>query len=141
MPASLPVTIDLGPGNEHESRRLFNLLKNIRIGGGTQRPRNRPKRVYADTNYNTPLVMMYLASRGIAARIKKRRANKKKRGPGRPRIFDNETYTRIRSSIERFFAWMKSFRRIQTRHDRLTSMYLGFLQLGCVMILMRRISR
>jgi transposase len=137
-PSSLPVAIDLGPGDEHESRRLFPLLKNIRIKS-TRRPRSRPKRVYADTKYSTPLVMMYLASRGIAARIKER-ANRKRK-PGRPRMFDHETYSRIRSSVERFFAWMKSFRRIQTRYDRLASTYLGFLQLGCVMILMRRVSR
>jgi transposase len=83
--------------------------------------------------------MMYLAARGIAARIKER-ANKKRR-PGRPSMFDNETYTRIRSSVERFFAWLKSFCRIQTRYDRLASTYLGFLQLGSVMILMRRVSK
>jgi transposase len=137
-PSSLPVAIDLGPGDEHESRRLFPLLKNIRIRG-TRRPRSRPERVYADTKYNTPLVMMYLAARDIDARIKER-ANKKRR-PGRPRVFDHETYIRVRSSVERFFAWMKSFRRIQTRYERLASTYLGFLQLGCVMILMRKVSR
>ena len=134
----MPVTIDLGPGNEHESRQLMPLLKSIRIRG-TRRPRSRPKRVYADTKYNTPLVMMYLAARGIAARIKGR-ANRKRK-PGRPRVFDYENYTRVRSSVERFFGWLKSFRRIQTRYDRLASTYLGFLQLGCVMILMRRVSR
>jgi transposase len=117
---------------------LFPLLKSIRISGA-RRPRTRPKRVYADTKYNTPLVMMYLAGRGIAARIKER-ADRKKR-PGRPRVFDNKTYTLVRSSIERFFAWLESFRRIQTRYERLSSTYLGFLQLGCVMILMRRVSR
>jgi len=114
------------------------LLKNIRIKS-TRRPRSRPKRVYADNKYNTPLVMMYLAARGIAARIKER-ANRKRR-PGRPSLFDYETYTKVRSSVERFFGWLKSFRRVQTRYDRLSSTYLGFLRLGCVMILMRRVSR
>jgi hypothetical protein len=64
--ASLPVTIDLGPGNEeqHESRRLITLLKDIQIGS-IRRPRSRPKCVCTDNNkYHTPLlVMMYLASR------------------------------------------------------------------------------
>jgi transposase len=85
--------------------------------------------------------MMYLGGRGIiAARIKKR-VNWKKR-PGRPRLFDYDTYNKIRSGVERFFGWIKSFRRIQTRYDRLTSTtYLGFLQLGCTMILMRRLFR
>jgi transposase len=84
--------------------------------------------------------MMYLTARGIIARIKDR-ANKKKRKRGRPSLFDYETYTRIRSSVERFFGWLKSFRRIQTRYDRLASTYRGFLQLGCITILMRRVSR
>lgn len=106
---------------------------------GTRRPRSRPKRVYADNKYHTPLVMIYLGTRGIAARIKER-ANRKRK-PGRPSLFDYETYTRVRSSVERFFSWLKSFRRIQTRYDRLASTYLGFVQLGCVMILMRRVSR
>lgn len=135
---SLPIAIDIGPGNEHESRRLITLLKDIRIRG-TRRPRNRPKQVYADNKYHTPLVMTYLGSRGIAARIKERVNIKRK--PGRPCIFDHEDYLRIRSSIERFFSWLKSFRRIQIRYDRLASTYLGFLQLGCAMILMRRVSR
>jgi transposase len=137
--ASLPVTIDLGPGNEHESRRLFSLLKNIKIKG-TRRPRSRPKQVYADNKYHTPSVMMYLEGRGIIAARIKERVNKKKR-QGRPRLFDYDTYSKIRSSIERFFSWLKSFRRIQTRYDRLTSTYLGFLQLDCIMILMRRVFR
>lgn len=136
---SLPVTIDLGPGNEHESRRLITLLKDIRIKG-IRRPRSRPKQVYADTKYHTPLVMMYLAGRGIAACIKER-VNRKKRAGCRTRLFDYGTYAKIRSSVERFFGWRKSFRRIQTRYDRLASTYLAFLQLGCVMILMRRVSR
>lgn len=103
---SLPVSIDLGPGNEHESRRLIPLLKDIRIKSirikSIRRPRSRPKQVYADNKYHTPLVMMYLSSRAIASRIKER-VNRKRR-PGRPRLFDYGTYTKIRSSVERFFS-------------------------------------
>ncbi|NAL77836.1 hypothetical protein DYY65_06265 [Nitrososphaera sp. AFS] len=33
--------------------------------------------------------------------------------------------------------WLKSFRRINTGYERLASNYLGFIQLGCMMILMR----
>jgi transposase len=88
-------------------------------------------------------MMMYLASRGIIAACIKERVNRKKR-PGRPRLFDYGTYSKIiRSGVERFFSWLKSFRRIQTRYDdRLaSSTYLGFVQLGCIMILMRKVSR
>jgi transposase len=139
--ASLPVTIAPGPGNEHESRRLLPRLRNIRIKG-TRRPRSKPKCVYADNKYHTLLViMMYLGCRGIIA-ARRERVNRKRRRPDRPRLFDYGTYSNIRSRVERFFAWMKSFRRIQTRYDRWTSTtYLGFLQLVCVMILMRKVSR
>jgi hypothetical protein len=71
---------------------------NIRIRI-TSRPRSRQKRVYGANKYNTPLVMMmYLMARGITVSIKER-ANKKKNGQGRPRVFYHETYTRIRNNI------------------------------------------
>jgi hypothetical protein len=136
---SLPITIDLEPGDEHESMRLFPLLKNVRIKG-TRRPSNRPKCVYANNKHHTPLVMMYLGSRVVVARINERVDIK--RTPGRLPVFDYRMYTKIRSSVERFFGWTKSFRRIQIRYNRLASTtYLGFLPLGCVMTLVRRVSR
>jgi hypothetical protein len=102
MPQSLPVTINLEPGNEHESRKLISLLKDIRIKG-TRRPRSRPKCVYANNKYYTPLIMMYLTSKGIASRIKERVNRKRMRRSGRPHLFDYGKYSKIRSSIERFF--------------------------------------
>jgi hypothetical protein len=63
MPQSLPITINLGPGNEHESRsRMISQDSKSRCT-------RRPKRVYGDDKYNTQFVMMYLVSRSIAARI------------------------------------------------------------------------
>ena len=57
---------------------------------------------------------------------------------GRPNIFLYQDYKKVRSSgVERFFGWLKRFRGIQTRYERLESTYLGFIQLGCIMILMR----
>jgi len=48
----------------------------------------------------------------------------KKRHRGRPRLFDREALRRTRHTIKRFFGWMKEFRRIDTRFDRLAS---GFM--------------
>jgi hypothetical protein len=50
--------------------------------------------------------MMYLANRGIAGRIKER-ANMKRR-QGRLLLFNYRMYTKIRSSMERFFGWLKN---------------------------------
>ncbi|MGA9170077.1 MAG: transposase, partial [Nitrososphaeraceae archaeon] len=46
------------------------------------------------------------------------------------------------SGVERFFGWLKSFRRIQTRYERLASTtYLGFIQLGCIIMILMRLFR
>jgi transposase len=43
--------------------------------------------------------------------------------------------------VERFFSWIKSFRRIDTRYDRLAEAFMGFVRLGCILILMREVMR
>jgi len=40
-PGSLPIVTDVGPGNEHESRKLIPLLKDIQIRKNVGRPRNK----------------------------------------------------------------------------------------------------
>ncbi|MGB8158904.1 MAG: transposase [Nitrososphaeraceae archaeon] len=99
------------------------------------RPKSRPECVWADTKYHTFLVLTDLYNRGIGAQIKERRNTKSKQG--RPHVFLYREYMKVRSSVERFFGWLKSFRRIQTRYERLASTYPGFIQLGCIMILMK----
>lgn len=138
-PQCLPVAIDLGSGNEHESRKLIPLLNDIQIKNNNGRPRSRPERIWADTKYHTFLVLTYLYNRRIGAQIKDRRNAKPKQG--RPHVFLYREYRKVRSSVERFFGWLKSFRRIQTRYERLASTYLGFVQLGCIMILMKVVRR
>ena len=138
-PKSLPIVTGLGPGNEHESRKLIPLLNDIQIRNNSGRPKSRPERIWADTKYHTLLVLTYLYNRRIKAHIKERSSssNNTKAKQGRPKIFLYQYYKKVRSSVERFFGWLKSFRRIQTRYERLVSTYLGFIQLGCIMILMR----
>ncbi|MGA8404689.1 MAG: transposase, partial [Nitrososphaeraceae archaeon] len=98
-------------------------------------PKSRPEGVWADTKYHTFLILTDLYSRRIRAQIKERRNTKSKQG--RLHIFLYREYRKIRSSVERFFGWLKSFRRIQTQYERLASTYPGFIQLGCIMILMK----
>ena len=46
---------------------------------------------------------------------------------------------RRRWKIERLFAWLQNFRRLITRHERHAENFLGFLQLGCICILLRHL--
>jgi transposase len=43
-----------------------------------------------------------------------------------------------RWKIERLFAWLGNFRRLMARYERHALTYLGFVQLGCILILPRQ---
>ncbi|MBV9176042.1 MAG: transposase [Nitrososphaeraceae archaeon] len=117
-------------------RKLIPLLNDIQIRNNNGRPKSRQERIWADTKYHTFLVLTYLYNRRIRAQIRESGDTKPKQC--RPNIFSYQDYKKVRSSsVERFFGWLKSFRRIQTRYERLASTYPGFIQLGCIMMLMR----
>lgn len=136
-PSSLPICVSIGPGNEHEARRLIPMMEGMEIKS-KRRARKRPKRIHADTNYDTPLVRFYLAKKGVRANIPCR---SKKSHRGRPRFFDREALRRTRYTVERFFGWIKEFRRIDTRFDRLASSFMGFIHIACILILMNQVLR
>lgn len=43
-----------------------------------------------------------------------------------------------RWKVERLFAWLQHFRRILSRHEYHATNFLGFVHLGCLVILMRQ---
>ena len=128
------MTVAIGPGDEHESRKLISLMESIKIKSKKGRPRKRPKKVYADTKYGTPLIRFYLDKKHIKSQIP---SSTKKRRPGRPRIFDEATYKKTRSNIERFFGWLKNFKKLTLRYERLARVFLAFILVACFLILWR----
>lgn len=62
------------------------------------------------------------------------RRNRKK-----PKTQDGRKLRRYkrRWKIERLFAWLQNFRRIEVRHERYIENYVGFVHLGCFVILLR----
>ena len=44
---------------------------------------------------------------------------------------------RRRWKVERLFAWLQNYRRILTRFEYHPANYLGFVHLGCILILLR----
>lgn len=115
-------------------------MESISIKQGKKgRSKKRPKVLYADTKYNMPLNIFYLDGKRIKSQMPE--VSTKKRRPGRPRLYIKTLYNKVRSMIERFYGWIKAFRRIIIRYERLPSTYLGFVQVGCIMILLRWVSR
>jgi transposase len=78
----------------------------------------RPRKLYADAAYDTEHIRKGLESIGIEPNIPVNPRNGRK-----ARAYSIKLYRKIRSAVERFFGWLKSFRRITIRYERLASTY------------------
>ena len=114
---------------------MISFLESISIETG-RRQRKRPKIVYADTKYATPLNRFYLDGKKIRSQIPDN-PSKTKRRAGSPRMLDRETYHPIRYDVERFFAWLENYRKIAARYERIPQMFLALIRLACTLILWR----
>jgi transposase len=92
-----------------------------------------PDRLIGDKAYDSDPLDERLAAQGIQL-IAPHRQNRKK-----PATQDGRPLRRYkrRWTVERLFAWLQNFRRILVRHERFLENYLGFVQLGCIIILLR----
>ena len=63
-----------------------------------------------------------------------------RRGRKKPGTQDGRALRRYRRrwKVERLNAWLQNYRRILTRHERKAQNYLGFVHLGCILILLRQ---
>ena len=53
--------------------------------------------------------------------------------------FDRETYRR-RNLVERLVGWLKEYRRVATRYDKLAAHYLAFVQLAAATVWLRALD-
>ena len=120
----MPLSITVGPGNEHDSKRLMELIGKLD---------EKPKTLYADAAYDAEHVRGKLSSMGIEPNIPVNPRNGRK-----PKPYNTGVYRKMRSAVERFFAWIKSFRRIILRYDRMATTYMAFINLACIIIYLRR---
>lgn len=132
----MPLNIAISPGNDHDSCMFKEVVKGIRIKLPKGRPRTRPKELLADPAYDTREIRNYLRNRGIQSNIPSNKRNSKTSRPGRPTRFDDKSY-KHRGVVERFFAWLLSFKRIVIRHERLVKTYQAFINLASILILWR----
>jgi transposase len=100
------------------------------------RPHTRPKELIADAAYDTNEIRHYIRKRGIQSNIPINKRNTKTPRAGRPTRFNKESY-KDRGAVERFFAWLLSFKRIVIRHERLIKVYQAFINLANILILWR----
>jgi transposase len=93
----------------------------------------RPERLIGDRAYDSDPLDAALREKGIEM-IAPHRKNRRK-----PKTQDGRKLRRYkrRWNIERLFAWLGNFRRLVVRYERRAENYLGFVRLGCIVILLR----
>jgi transposase len=92
----------------------------------------KPWQLYADAAYDTEPIRRGLESIGIEPDIPVNPRNGR-----RPRPYNVEMYKRMRPAVERFFGWLKSFRRIIIRYERLASTYKALVTIAPIIIHLR----
>lgn len=90
-----------------------------------------PPKLVGDKAYDSDKLDAALLERGVEM-IAPNRTNRAKTQDGRPL----RQYKR-RWKIERLFAWIQNFRRCLIRFDYKLENYTGFLQLACIVMLLR----
>jgi transposase len=126
----------LSAGNEHDSLHFAAVADKIELKGIKGRLKRRPCEINADAAFDTEDIRIYLRKRGIKANIPVNKRNRKQPKLGRPFRFDKVSYA-TRAAVERFNAWIESFKRILVRFERLKETFLAFVNLACMMILWR----
>ncbi|HEY6399943.1 MAG TPA: IS5 family transposase [Blastocatellia bacterium] len=92
-----------------------------------------PERLIGDKAYDSDPLDKELATAGIKM-IAPHRGNRKK-----PTTQDGRPLRRYRRryKVERLFAWLQNFRRLVVRDEYHQENFLGFVHLGCILILLR----
>jgi transposase len=94
-----------------------------------------PERLIGDKAYDSDALDQTLAEEYGVKMISPNRSNRKqKTQDGRPL----RRYRR-RWKIERVFAWMQNYRRLVTRWEYHIENFLGFVQLACLLMLLRHL--
>jgi transposase len=93
----------------------------------------KPQRLIGDRAYDSDPLDERLAEEGIEM-IAPQRRNRRK-----PKTQDGRKLRRYRRrwKVERLFAWLGNFRRLPVRYERHLENYLGFVQFGCIIILLK----
>jgi transposase len=126
----LPIAIHTTAASPHEVTLVEDTITKCIIAD------EYPTRLIGDKAYDSDALDYRLATEYGIELIAPHRYNRR----NQTRTQDGRVLRRYcrRWKIERMFGWLQNFRRIAMRHDYYSDNYLGFVQLGCMMILMGR---
>ncbi len=125
--SSIPLAIHAESASPHEVTLVGQTL-------ATSFLKEKPERLVGDRAYDSDQLDEALEEQGIRM-IAPHRKNRKKRKTQDGRKL--RRYKR-RWKIERLFAWLSNFRRLVVRYEYKVENFLGMVQLGCIVILLRK---
>ena len=123
----LPISATIAAGQRHEVR-LVDAAVQERF------TKKKPQRLIADRAYDSSKLEEELAQQDIQLIAPKKIKGSRRWPDGRML----RRYKR-RWKVERLFAWLLRFRRISTRYEYKSENFLGFVHLGCLVILLRHL--
>lgn len=127
----LPVAVHVASASPHEVTLAEKTVSQCFVAD------EKPERLIGDKAYDSDSLDFRLAvDHGIELIAPHRLSGWRKR----PKTQDGRVLRRYkrRWKVERLFAWLQNFRRILVRYDYYAENFLGFVHLGCMMILLRR---
>ena len=127
--AGLPVSVYVAPASPHEVTLAEATVSKCFVAN------EKPEHLVGDRAYDSDPLDARLAVDHEVELIAPHRYNRQA-----PSTQDGRPLRRYkhRWKVERLFAWLHNFRHILVRHDYYAENFLGFVQLGCMMILLRR---
>ena len=126
----IPLNVEVSAGQRHESKLFEQVLDGVKIrrpAGG--RPRQRPKAVAGDKAYSNKRIRSWLRDRHVRPVIPT--LSNQHQSPR----FDKAAY-RQRNVVERCVGWLKGFRRIGTRFEKLAVNFAAMVKLGMIRVLL-----
>ena len=125
--SGLPLAVHAASASPHEVTLVGETLASSFVG-------EQPERLSGDRAYNSDPLDAALEAQGVEMIAPHRKGRKKRRTQDGRKL---RRYKR-RWKVERLFAWLGNFRRLVVRYEWRVENYLGFVRLGCVMILLRQ---
>jgi len=125
----LPIAIDTTSASSHEITLVDRTLDACFL-------KHVPAKVIGDRAYDSDKLDQRLAEERGVDLIAPHKDNRKKAATQ-----DGRSLRRFRKrwKIERLFAWLQNFRRLVVRYEYHLQNFLAMIQLGCVIILLRRV--
>ena len=123
----LPISATIASGERNEVRLVDAAIE----GRFTEA---KPEKLIGDKAYDSAQLEVALGEEDIEliCPVRRRRTSRKQDGRALRR------YKR-RWKVERLFAWLLRYRRISTRYEYKAENFLGFVHLGCLVILLRHL--